>query len=59
MKILMLWIKQLRCAHIYRHHRNIHGDEINHCGGKRSVWVCVRCDKREWRDELFYQKEQQ
>lgn len=32
--------------------RNIHGDEINLCGGKRSVWRCTACGVITLRDEL-------
>lgn len=34
-----------KCDHDYLFIRNIHGDEINHCGGYRSVWKCKKCGK--------------
>lgn len=32
--------------------RNIYGDEINHCGGYRSLWHCPDCKMEEYRREL-------
>lgn len=32
--------------------RNTHGDEINWCGGKRSVWICKDCHKVIWDKQL-------
>lgn len=31
--------------------RNIHGDEVFECGGKRSIWRCSECDAMLLRDE--------
>lgn len=42
-----------RCQqHAWFHVRNIYGDEINHSGGKRSVWQCKFCSKLKWSDRL-------
>lgn len=48
----MDFIKSLFCKHEYEFVRNIHGDEINHMGGKRSIWKCKKCGKLQYRDEL-------
>lgn len=32
--------------------RNVYGDEINHLGGKRSVWRCQDCGSIVYRGEL-------
>lgn len=45
-------IKRLFCNHEYEFVRNIHGDEINWCGGKRSIWKCKKCGKLQYRYEL-------
>ncbi len=37
--------KRLFCKHEYEFVRNIHGDEINWCGGYRSLWRCKKCNK--------------
>ena len=34
------------CRHEYEFVRNIYGDEINHVGGMRSLWRCVKCGRR-------------
>ena len=44
--------KKLYCEHKYEFVRNIHGDEINHRDGKRSVWKCTKCGKIQYRDKL-------
>lgn len=36
-------IKRIFCKHEYVFERNIHGDEINWCGGYRSWWCCKKC----------------
>jgi hypothetical protein len=41
----MNFIKRLCCEHEYEFVRNIHGDEINWCGGHRSIWRCKKCGK--------------
>lgn len=41
----MGWIKKIFCRHtMVKFERNIYGDEINHAGGRRSLWRCERCD---------------
>lgn len=35
--------------------RNIYGDEINWCGGYRSVWQCCDCGRFVWSDKLYKQ----
>lgn len=35
--------------------RNIYGDEINACNGKRSLWACKDCGKRFLRDSLEFE----
>lgn len=45
--------RQLRCQHTSQTHvRNIHGDEINHSGGMRSVWKCDACGATKLHAEL-------
>ena len=34
--------------------RNIHGDEINHYGGYRSIWFCTKCDSTVYSDTLYH-----
>lgn len=46
------FIKSLFCKHEYEFVRNIHGDEINHMGGKRSIWRCKKCGKFKYKYEL-------
>ena len=48
----MNFIKRLCCEHEYEFVRNIHGDEINWCGGYRSIWRCKKCGNIQYRDEL-------
>ena len=48
----MKWIKRLFCKHEYEFLRNIYGDEINYCGGYRSIWRCKKCGALEYRDKL-------
>ena len=49
---MMKWIKRLFCEHEYEFVRNIYGDEINACGGYRSIWKCKKCSKIEYRKKL-------
>ena len=49
---MMKWIKSLFCKHEYEFVRNIYGDEINACGGYRSIWTCKKCGKIEYRKNL-------
>lgn len=39
----MRWVRRLLCRHHFKWLRNLYGDEINYCGGKRSLWECVKC----------------
>ena len=48
----MKWIKSLFCEHEYEFVRNIYGDEINACGGYRSIWKCKKCGKIEYHKNL-------
>ena len=41
----MNWIKRLFCKHKFVFVRNIYGDEINKCGGHRTLWKCSKCGK--------------
>ena len=41
-----------KCEHEYEFVRNIYGDEINLCGGYRSIWKCKKCGKIEYRKNL-------
>jgi len=50
--IIMNWIKSLFCKHEYEFVRNIYGDQINYCNGKRSIWKCKKCGNIEYRDKL-------
>ena len=45
--------KRLFCKHKYEFVRNIHGDEINWRGGKRSIWKCKKCGRTQYRNELY------
>jgi RNase P subunit RPR2 len=50
------FFKRLMCKHSdMQHVRNIHGDEINFRGGKRSVWQCANCGAIKLRDHLHYE----
>jgi hypothetical protein len=52
------FIKRVMCGmkgHWLVHVRNIHGDEINYRGGKRSVWRCANCGAMKLRDHLHYE----
>jgi hypothetical protein len=46
------WFKRFWCEHEYEFVRNIYGDEINECGGYRSLWKCSKCGKYQYRKEL-------
>lgn len=39
------FIQKFGCEHEYVFVRNIYGDEINQCGGYRSLWQCKKCGK--------------
>ena len=49
---MIKWVKRLFCEHEYDFVRNIYGDEINACGGYRSIWKCKKCSKIEYRKNL-------
>lgn len=49
---MIKWIKSLFCEHEYEFVRNIYVDEINACGGYRSIWKCKKCGKIEYRKNL-------
>lgn len=42
-----------KCKHDYEFVRNIYGDEINNCGGYRSIWKCKKCGKYLYKYELY------
>lgn len=44
---LRLRFQHWRNGHNWRFTRNVYGDEINWCGGYRSVWDC-NCGARKW-----------
>ena len=46
-------VRRIRCEHEWKHKRNIYGDEIL-VANARSVWVCAKCGKFQWRKELYY-----
>lgn len=47
------FIRRLVCRHRDVHFvRNVYGDEINHLGGKRSVWRCQACAAIVYRADL-------
>lgn len=54
----MNFLQQLFCKHHFRWVRNIHGDEINFCGGKRSVWICLTGHKVQLRENRYSVEEQ-
>jgi hypothetical protein len=44
MRAILAWILRRLCDHdTLLWVRNIYGDEINACGGKRSIWRCWHC----------------
>lgn len=49
MKWIVQLVKQFRCDHDYEFVRNIYGDEINQHNGYRSLWVCKKCGKEQYR----------
>ena len=48
----MNFIKKLFCKHQWNHKRTIYGDEIIDAGYYRSVWICSKCSKVEYREEM-------
>ena len=49
MKWIVQLVKQFCCDHDYEFVRNIYGDEINQHNGYRSLWVCKKCGKEQYR----------
>ena len=45
-----------KCEHDWKFVRNIYGDEINHCGGYRSLWECRKCGRLQWRESLYQEE---
>ena len=52
MNIIEKIIQKFGCGHEYVFVRNIYGDEVNQCGGYRSLWQCYKCGKQQYRQEL-------
>lgn len=44
--LVRLW--HIRVGHEWQFVRNIYGDEINWCGGARSIYRCFGCGKEKW-----------
>lgn len=55
MNWLRKFIQKFGCEHDYVFVRNIYGDEINRCGGYRSLWQCVKCGKYMYSKALYSQ----
>ena len=53
MNWLRKFIQNFGCDHEYKFVRNIYGDEINQCGGYRSLWRCVKCGKYKYCKHLY------
>ena len=49
------FIQKFGCGHDYIFVRNIYGDEINQCGGYRSLWQCMKCGKYTYSKTLYSQ----
>ncbi len=47
-KLILLRIWHWRVGHDWLFVRNIYGDEINVCGGARSIYRCSGCRKEKW-----------
>lgn len=48
----VVWfIRSLFCRHDFEFFRNLHDDEINGCDGKRSLWVCRKCQLCQMRED--------
>jgi hypothetical protein len=48
---MLAWVLKLLCVHHYAFTRNLYGDEINENNGKRSVYTCIHCNKRQTRHQ--------
>lgn len=46
------FFKKYWCDHDWEFDSNIYGDQINACGGYRSIWKCKKCGKIEYRRYL-------
>lgn len=46
-------IQRFCCAHEYVFVQNIYGDEINRRGGYRSLWQCIKCGKKIYKENLY------
>ena len=53
MKCVKRLFRLKKCEHDWKFVRNIYGDEINHCGGYRSLWECRKCGRLQWREQLY------
>ena len=54
MKKLFNFFHALVCSHKHVEFiRNLHGDEINQHGGKRSIWRCIDCESQLKRSSLY------
>ena len=53
MNWLRKFIQKFCCGHEYIFVRNIYGDEINQCGGYRSLWQCMKCGKYMYSKALY------
>lgn len=52
------FLGRLLCKHAFVIFvRNIHGDEINQYGGKRSIWKCCFCGKYKLDGKLYIPKD--
>lgn len=50
----LAFIRRLFCRHReFDFVRNIYGDEINLCGGKRSLWRCKGCGSAVLHADLY------
>ena len=52
MSWLRKFLQKYCCEHDYEFVRNIYGDEINQCGGYRSIWQCCKCGKYMYSETL-------
>lgn len=48
-----LLIQRILCNHHYINYRNIHGDEINWSGGKRTIYRCIKCGNWKFIDDYI------
>lgn len=50
----MNFIRQWFCKHQWVCVRNIYGDEIIASNYNRSLWVCMRCSRFQYRATLYF-----